>query len=534
VSALRTVVSTAAMLATMAGGVWLVGQSGHAPARPLGGARLFDEVRERIAAQYVDSLDTDELYRRAIVGLVNELGDPYSGWFPPERFRRLAERTSGNYAGIGARVDTRDGWVTVIAPIPGTPAAEVGLETGDRIVEIDGKGTYGWATEEAVRAIRGPAGSAVRLVVESVVTGRRRELSLRRREIHVAAVGRLVMLRPTVGYVDLNEFSDSAAVELRRAVDSLQRAGARSLVLDLRGNPGGLLEQGVEVTELFVRKGTPVVGLRGRVPAMQQDIAARADGPFQALPVVLLVNGGTASAAEIVAGALQDHDRALVVGTPTFGKGSAQSVFPIDSGALKLTTARWFTPLGRSISRVAAAPDGGAADSADVRIPFTTALGRTVFGGDAIVPDVTMRDTSGDVAARALDSAFTGRAAAFRDALSAAAARLAPRVAAPDFPVDDAMRGALRTELASRGVRVPDDAWAAARPAVDRLLGLEVARYALGDAGWFRRQAAEDPVLQQALALADGVTLSAQLFARARALASSAAPPAAAAAPPAQ
>lgn len=521
----RTVLVAAAYGAALGGGAWFVRHARAEGRGPASGVRLFESVRRQIADRYVEPIADSVLYRKAVDGLLEELGDPNSGYLPPVRFRQLAERAAGSYAGIGARVDARDGWPTVIAPIPGSPADSAGLATADRLIEIEGTSTRGWSTEETVRAIRGDAGSVVRFVVERPGVPGRQRYALVRREIHVRAVGRAATIAAGVGYLDLNEFSDSAAVEVRMAVDSLRGAGARAIVLDLRGNPGGLLEQGVAVSQLFLRQGERIVTLRGRAPGMSRDIVAEATGPFGTVPVVVLVNDGSASAAEIVAGALQDLDRALVVGVPTFGKGSAQSVFPLGDGALKLTTARWYTPLGRSISRdVAEDGQDGAdaaapADSEPPRTPFRTALGRTIYGGDAIVPDVIVRDTAQLAAARRLDAALAGRVPAFRDALAAAALSLRPQVTAATAPVSEAWRTVLRRAMAQRGADVPDDAWKAAQPVVDRLLGLEVARFAFGPDGVFARQSRDDAVLQRAIALASGVELPAQLFARARTLA---------------
>jgi carboxyl-terminal processing protease len=518
----RTVVVATAYGVAVGAGAWFVRHAQAETRGPADGARLFDAVRRTIAERYVEPLPDSVLYRKAVDGLLEELGDPNTAYLPPVRFKQLAERAAGAYAGIGARVDARDGWPTVIAPMPGTPADSAGIATGDRIVEIDNRSTRGWSTDETVRTIRGAPGTRVSIRVQRPGIPGMRQLTLVRREIHVHAVGRAQVVAPGVGYVDLNEFSDSAARDVQAAVDSLRAQGARSVVLDLRGNPGGLLEQGVAVSQLFLREGQPIVSLKGRAPGMTRQISASASGPYGTLPVVVLVNDGSASAAEIVAGALQDHDRALVLGVPTFGKGSAQSVFPFGDGAIKLTTARWYTPLGRSIARPPASDTGDsvAADSA-VRVPFRTALGRTVYGGDAIVPDVVVRDTAQLAAARRLDRAVAGKVPAFRDALTATALRLKTTRAlrAPADAVTEPMRRVFRAELATHGVMLDDAAWRDAQPVVDRLLGSEVARFSFGPDGAFARQLTDDPALQRAVELARGVELPAQLFARVRTLA---------------
>lgn len=523
----RTVALATAYGVAVGTGAWFVRHANAEPRSPLQGARLFDAVRRTIADRYVEPIADSVLYRKAVDGLLEELGDPNTAYLPPARFKQLAERAAGAYAGIGARVDARDGWPTVIAPIPGTPADSAGIATGDRVVEIDGRSTRGWSTDETVRTIRGEPGTRVTLAVERPGVPGRRTVALVRREIQVHAVGRAQLVAPGVGYVDLNEFSDSAARDVQRAVDSLRAAGMRTLVLDVRGNPGGLLEQGVGVSQLFLREGQQIVSLKGRAAGSTRAIPASASGPFGALPVVVLVNEGTASAAEIVAGALQDHDRALVVGVPTFGKGSAQSVFPFADGAIKLTTARWYTPLGRSIARPLptsddpeAADDSAGADSVR-RVPYRTALGRTVYGGDAIVPDVVVRDTAQLGAARRLDLALAGKVPQFRDALTATALQFKARgmLRAPAEPVSETMRAAFRRALAERGATLDDAVWRDAQPVVDRLLGNEAARFAFGPDGAFARQLTDDPVLQRAVELARGVELPAQLFARARTLA---------------
>jgi carboxyl-terminal processing protease len=314
-----------------------------------GSARLLDQVMARVSRDYIDSVSTDELLRRAASGFVKELDDPYSVLLTPERYRRLQEVTTGRYAGVGVELDMRDGFVTVIAPLARTPADSAGIKPGDVIVTIDGKQTHGLAMEEVQQALRGPSGTKVRLTMER--GEEHPTFTLTRREIVYHPVQR-AHVSNGVAYVQLATFSEHAAGELRRTIDSLRALGARSLILDLRENPGGLLEQGLEVADLFLDRGQTIASTRGRTPDADHQFEDEAPQVWPGLPIVALVDSGSASAAEIVAGALQDNRRAVLVGSPTYGKGSAQSIFPISSGhALKLTTARWFTPNGRTIAR---------------------------------------------------------------------------------------------------------------------------------------------------------------------------------------
>jgi len=325
-------------------------EAAAAPASP----RLFEEVMERVRRDFIDTISTDQMLRLAASGVVEEVDERYSLLLTPERLKRLRENASGRYAGIGVEVDIRDGFVTVIAPIAGTPADSAGISPGDRIINIDGKSTYRLTMEEVDQALRGPPGSTVRLTVERGTDTPK--FTLKRRMIVYHAVRRAQLLPGGVGYVELATFNADAARDVRRAVDSLRTkrpsSAATALILDLRENPGGLLEQGIAVAELFLDPPKTIASTRGRTPESNREFVDEATQLWPAMPIVVLVDTGTASAAEIVAGALQDHRRAVLVGSPTFGKGSAQSLFPVTGGhALKLTTARWFTPKGRTIER---------------------------------------------------------------------------------------------------------------------------------------------------------------------------------------
>lgn len=333
----------------LSGGLLMQSGARHEAVAATASARLLDEVMARLSQDYIDSLPRDEMLRRSAAGFVKELEDPYSVLLTPERYKQLGETTSGRYPGIGLALDLRDELVTVIAPLRGTPADSAGIISGDHIIAIDGKPTHGLTMEEVQHQLRGSAGSKVKLSMER--GGEHRDVVLTRRVIVNHPVQR-AELSNAVGYVQLTTFSEDAAREVRRAIDSLRARGARSVILDLRGNPGGLLEQGIEVSDLFLDAGETIVSTRGRTAEADHEFSDQAPQRWPDMPIVALVDSGSASATEILAGALQDNGRAVLVGARTYGKGSAQSVFPLSSGyGLKLTTARWFTPKGRTIAR---------------------------------------------------------------------------------------------------------------------------------------------------------------------------------------
>jgi carboxyl-terminal processing protease len=493
----------------------LLSRSMRGRAAPDARERLFDQVVERVSRNFVDSLSGDAIFDRAMVGMLSELGDPHTVYLAPERLRRLAESTTGVYTGLGVRVDSRDGWPMVIAPLPGSPSERAGLLAGDRIVEIDGRSTRSFTEEETREALRGATGTRVVLTVERPRSARRREIPITRGEIHRAAVRRLALLNNHVGYVDVKAFSDSTEVEVARALDSLSRVGMTSLVLDLRGNPGGLLTQGVAVSDLFLDPGKVIVAMRGRTPETTRTYRDSLAQRWPSLPIAVLVDHGSASASEIVAGALQDHDRAVVLGQSTFGKGSAQAVFQTPAGGgLKLTTARWYTPLGRSIERVEQEVRGGTDE--DVPRPFTTAGGRAVLGGGGIVPDLVVGDTGLTAGELALQVALGDRVPDFRDALTAYAISLkgTPRFASPFAPVTAAMLDEAWAQLRRRGFTFSRSVFDGARPLVSRLLARELARYVFDPEAEARRSIRDDDVIQQAATLVAGATSPREVFER--------------------
>lgn len=334
---------------------------GQAEAReplPLESLRTFGEVFTRIKQDYVDEVSDRELLEHAIRGMLSGL-DPHSAYLDEESFQAVQEGSSGQFGGLGIEIVMEDGFIKVIAPIDNTPAARAGVQSGDLIIRLDGKPVKGMNLEDAVSILRGPPGTDV---VITLLRGRQEqpiELTVTRAIITSDSVsGRF--LEPGYAYVRISNFQEQTAEDLRetlRQLDGKDQDGISGLILDLRNNPGGILSAAVGVSDLFLDEGL-IVYTEGRLPDSQLDFHAKATDSLDAAPMVVLVNGGSASGSEIVAGALQDHRRALIMGERTFGKGSVQTVLEMNSrAALKLTTARYFTPFGRSIQVSGIEPD---------------------------------------------------------------------------------------------------------------------------------------------------------------------------------
>jgi carboxyl-terminal processing protease len=506
----RSAIALAVFTVALITGGWFLQRGFSTEPATASGSALFDHVLARVAQNFVDSIPEQTLFVKAAAGMVDELDDPYSAFLPPDQLHSLDETTSGSYVGLGVQVDVRDGWLIVMAPVPGSPAEKAGIEAGDRVVQIDGRSTNGWNIERASRAIRGKPGTEVSLLVERSGVADRLPFRIVRRDIHVASARHPMMVSDRVGYVALTIFSDSSDDELRNAIGALRRRGMQTLLLDLRGNPGGLLAQGVGVSSMFLARGQDIVDMRGRTADATHDIRNRVAQLWPDLAVVVLVDGHTASAAEIVAGALQDHDRAVIVGSPTYGKGVAQSVYSLgaDAGALKLTTARWFTPSGRSIQKLHSDTASGDGDSAIAhpdtsRAVYHTDAGRIVYGGGGITPDVIVPpDTVHTVLA--FQEQLGADVQQFRDALTetALAVKAAHQVSSPDFTVTPAMREALWAKVQSKHIGLDRARFAAATPQVDELLGGEIAGFVFGPDAAFRRSMSHDAVVSAALELA--------------------------------
>lgn len=502
-SRFKLVPPTALIAGAVLAGAWMLGRALDRDARrEEEGARLLDAVMTKVREVYVEEVDEETLWQGAIAGMMDQLGDPNSAYLTPERLERLQLAASNAYRGVGLQVDVLDGWITVAQPRPGSPAERAGLQTGDRLVELDGKSMRGWTVGEARNALRGPLGSTVNLVVERG-QGTRISVTLERADIRVRAVTRAVVLDGGVGYVAVTTFSDSTESELISTVDSLRAAGATSLVLDVRGNPGGLLEQGIGVADLFLAPNTQIVTTRGRVAEANQVYVDSTRERWSGMPIAVLVNANTASAAEIVAGALQDNDRAVVLGRVTYGKGSAQVVYPLDNGAaISLTQARWFTPLGRSLE-VAPPDEVRLADADTARPVFRTASGRRVYGGGGIVPDISAGDSMPDPMERRFLAEVGADVPKWRETLTAEARALVQSRAARDslFTVRPEWRRSLFMRSRAAGLRVSAATFNDAAAYVERALGNEIARQGWGLPYAQRRQVRADAVVQRAAEL---------------------------------
>jgi carboxyl-terminal processing protease len=513
------------------------------------GARLFDQVLSLVADRFVDTVDNAALYEKAARGLVQELDDPYSELLTPKQLQRFSTNSTGRYGGIGMRIEDQDGIITVVQVFPNTPAEAAGIQEGDRIVQVDTASTRGWTTEQVSNALLGTPGTqvSVRFVrpgVSEVISHR-----LTRATIHIPAVPYSLMLDNKVGYIPLQSFNESAGEELESSIDQMLKSGVHGIIIDLRGNPGGILDQGLAVADIFLDGGHEIASVRGR-GMMSQQFVAKGKPKMPNMPLVVLVDGYTASASEIVAGALQDHDRALVVGTTSFGKGLVQTVFPLEGGyALKLTTAKWFTPSGRSIQKdrkddatefLASAggrpgdttaaraavrvreredvPDSLETDAVKKNRPvFRSDAGRIVYGGGGITPDVIIPDDTVTSREQEFLKAIGPKSPQVRIALWNYSQELKARVSEPSFQVRAEWREEFYRRLVAAKVDVDKQLFDAARPTIDKWLSHFVTRFAFGDSSAARREIADDPQLLRAIELMKKGSTQKDLFAVARA-----------------
>ena len=535
-------VPVAGLFAVLASGGWLLQES----AGPSASDALLETVVRRVSDNFVEEVSAQELYDKAIDGLLFELGDPYAAFIRAED--QTTALLSNSYGGVGMRILAEEEGITVLGIIPNSPSSALGLMADDRIVEVDGESTVGWSQVDAVSALRGPKGEAVEVAVSREGEPELLHFSIVRDDVHIVATQSLI-LSDDVGYVFLQQFSRQATQELQVAINDLLARGARSLVLDLRFNVGGILREAVEISDLFLEQGEMVVDTRARDPRDSYTFAAPGPDRYPGLPVVVLVNTWSASASEIVAGALQDHDRALVLGTRTFGKGVMQSVFPLPGGNyLRLTTGTWYTPSGRSIHRSRGegddafalgsdefndavteavqlgmgATDGFVADTdpalddAEDMPVFETVSGRVVYGGGGIVPDVVVLPDTLTVPERELRQALLDSEVAFNDLAFRFAVKYHRRH--PDlrenFVVDVELRREFVAYLAEEtGATLDSELVDAAGDLVDFQLGRQLAAAAFGEEAGLRRAVERSRQVTEAVRLLDGAATPEELLA---------------------
>ena len=340
-------------------GLFLSGQGKVAaiPKEDYESLETFTNILAIVKKNYVDEVNTKEMITGAINGMLNSM-DPHSAYLTPELYKELQMDTQGRFGGLGIEITVRNGVLTVVSPIEDTPAFKAGVKAGDQILKIEDEFTKDMTIMQAVKKMRGPKGSKINLSIKREGASDLLNFSIVRDTIRVQSV-RSRMLEEGYAYIRLAQFQERSDRDLQRALEKLssEKGGIKGLVLDLRNNPGGLLTQAVRVADLFLDSGL-IVYTEGRSDNQKQKYFARKEGSWTDIPMVALVNGGSASASEIVAGALQDHKRAVVLGTKTFGKGSVQTILPLDdNSALRLTTARYYTPKGRSIQATGIVPD---------------------------------------------------------------------------------------------------------------------------------------------------------------------------------
>jgi carboxyl-terminal processing protease len=428
----------------------------------------------------------------AISGMLQTL-DPHSSFLDPKTYGQMRERQQGRYYGLGITIQVIDGDITAVSLFEGSPAYRKGVRRGDVIARIDGEDAKGWTSEQAARRLRGPKGTMVRVSLRRRGYDQLIELDVPRDEISIPTISAAVMIDDTTAYIRLQDFAEQTGNDLLAALKSLSAKGMRRLLLDLRGNPGGPLDQAIRVSNEFLQKGQMIVYTRGRIPNSDQDYRATERGNFTDLPLVVLVNRSSASASEIVSGALQDHDRAVIVGETTFGKALVQSVYRIsDNAALALTTARYHTPSGRMIQRpwdgtfdeylmYTARTQNAPREHAAADLKYTDA-GRKVYGGGGVEPDHRLEGPvegfnpgrfSRVLLGRQVFASFAQKFSAVGDTRIAVEGR-DRKFVAKDFTVDAAMLEAFREHATAEGVKIDEEAFAQDLPFITAMIRYEI------------------------------------------------------------
>jgi carboxyl-terminal processing protease len=498
----------------------------------------FKDVLSLIQQNYVDTVNIDELTTTAIGGMLTKL-DPHSVYLTPQITEQEEERFQGSYQGVGLEILVVSDTLMVVNPMGGGPASRLGILSNDRIVAIDDSSCIGLTTQQAAKKLRGPKGTKVGITVVRVGVKEPLRYDIIRDDISITSIDVALMIRDDVGYVSVNRFASTTSTELRKALGELRSQGMKKLVLDLRGNPGGLLDEAVEMTDEFLDGGPQadpkkVVYTKSHDGKMDETYFSKTGDPFESLPVVVLVNHGSASASEIVAGALQDWDRALIVGETSFGKGLVQRQWDLSDGsALRLTVARYYTPSGRLIQRpyngideeeyvrraftegdsIDATDAGAAGDSLragkdvpdSARPAYKTSAGRTVYGGGGIKPDHVVKPgeltkTTAEMLRRNVFYLFAltyldGEGRSLRTAYSDVAAFT------DSFSVPERMVDSFRVFVKGKEIAVDEKDFTTDRSYIVTRLKAQVALSLFNDPGWYRVMLPDDAQVGKALEL---------------------------------
>ena len=515
---LRTAaVTTLLFVPIVAGGFLLQEPPVHAS------ARLFEQVLGLVAGRYVDTLPANDIYDKAAAGLVKELRDPYSVLLSPKASEDFTRGTGGRYGGTGMLLGEDDNGTFVAQVFPHTPAADAGVQEGDRIVGIDGKSVTGVSSVDIATRLRGDIGSKVEVTYARPGVPTPIKLSFVRREVHIPAVQYATILDGTVGYIPIQTFNENVVEEVTDAVNKLSAQGAKGFVIDLRGNGGGIVDQALQLSSLFLKDSQEIVSVRSRTGP---DEVSRAGTHHMAVdvPLVVMTDGGTASASEIVAGALQDHDRALVVGTTSFGKGLVQSVYGLDGGyALKLTTGKWYTPSGRSIHRdrtlnaagqlVETRPDSLETDSERLARPkYKSDDGRIVYGGGGITPDVVVRDDTLTTLQQGFFRSVAASVGAISGELDQYSRLLKDSLKTPTLDLKPAWKKHLLDALAAKDVKIEPKYAVVGDSILAAQLAVRAVGKAFGDGAAKQLTLAQDDQLTAAIALLKKSTTQEQLL----------------------
>ena len=480
--------------------------------------KIFTAGLKAVEDVYVGEADSERVIYGAITGMLQTL-DPHSSFMDPRSYAQTRERQEGRYYGLGITIQVINGDVNIASVFEDSPAHEAGLRRGDVIARIETEDTKGWTSEQTVGRLKGPRGTFVNISLRRTGYEKLIDLRVRRDEVHIPTVAAAVMLDDTTGYVKLTEFAENSDRELGRALGDLTKRGMKRLVFDLRANPGGQLDQAILVSSRFLPKGDMVVYTRGRVNGSDQDYRAQERSDYLTLPMITLVNRSSASASEIVSGALQDHDRSLVIGETTFGKALVQSVYRLNRGAAALiTTARYYTPSGRLIQR----PWDGTFDDyltytlrdqdankahKDADLKYTDA-GRKVYSGGGIEPDRRFDGpTEGfnpgrfarTISARGLFDIYARRFTRQGDTRISSPTTGPRHQVAASYQVTDEMLNEFKQLVMESPIRFDDAGWQKDRPYIAAMIQKEIDLDLFGAAKAYERLARQDPQLQFAL-----------------------------------